>query len=144
MPDPVIEVFPGGPESAFAAMMAELIRTNLADRPEKARDFTKMYGRVALIAEDAQTAATLRFRGGKLSAYPGLFGIPDLVVRGPSEALLDMSRLPMHPKLPFLPDPRADVTRSLARALVERRLRIYGLLENLGLGLRLGRVLSIY
>jgi hypothetical protein len=103
-----------------------------------------MVGRVALVAEDAQTAATLRFRAGKLSVYPGLYGIPDLVVRGPSEAMLDLSRLPMFPRLPFLPDPRSDVTRSLARALVERRLRIYGLLENLGLGLRLGRVLSIY
>jgi len=139
-----IELSPSASENAFAVMMAELIRANLADHPDKARDFSAMHGRVALVAEDADTSVTLLFSGGKLSVHAGLYGIPDLVVRGPSEALIDLSRVPPHPRFSFLPDFRSDVVRSLARALVDKKLRIYGLVSHPGLGLRLSRVLSIH
>jgi hypothetical protein len=140
---PDIELAPGADESAFAIMMAELIRANLRDHPEKAGDFQRMYGRVALIAEDAESTITLFFRGGRLTVYPGLFGIPDLVVRGSSESLIDLSRVPSHPRFSFLPDFRSSVVRSLARALYERKLRIRGLTHQPTLALGLSRVLSI-
>lgn len=129
---------------AFAIVIAELIRQNLADHPEKRSDLTKMQGRVALVAEDAGTTITLRFRDGSLVVYSGLFGVPDLVVRGPGEALIDLSRVPNHPQLKFLPDYRSPVARSLARALVDRKLRIHGLAGHLRLALRLSHVLSIH
>lgn len=141
---PAIELSQGADESAFAIMMAELIRANLADHPAKSADFQAMYGRVALVAEDADTTITLFFRGDRLSVHAGLFGIPDLVVRGSSEALIDLSRVPNHPRFSFLPDFRSSVARSLARALVQRKLRIRGLTDHPGLALRLSRVLSIY
>lgn len=139
-----IEIYPGAEQSAFAAMMAELIRTNLEDHPEKVRDFQRMRGRVALIAEDADTSITLHFQGGKLSVHPGLFGVPELVVRGPSEALIDLSRVPPHPRARFLPDLQSSAARSLGRALFERKLRIGGLASNVLLAFKLSRVLSIY
>src|ERR1700712_792570 len=104
MPDaPEIELSDGAEESAFAIMMAELIRANLIDHPEKGADFRAMRGRIALVAEDAETTITLRFQSGKLTVHAGLFGIPDLVVRGSSESLIDLSRLPNHPRFAFLP-----------------------------------------
>ncbi|MFT3923524.1 MAG: hypothetical protein QM778_13395 [Myxococcales bacterium] len=142
--EPAIELFPGAEELAFATIMVDLIRTNLADRPPKRRDFEAMRGRVALVAEDIGLSITLRFQRGRLSVHPGLFGIPNLVVRGPSSALIDLSRLPPHPRLKFLPDLGSDVARALGTALRERSLRIYGLLGHAGLGLRFARVLSIY
>jgi hypothetical protein len=135
---------PEAESNAFAIVIAELIRQNLADHPAKLGDLAKMHGRVALVAEDAGTTITLRFQDGRLTVYSGLFGVPDLVVRGPGEALIDLSRLPNHPRLPFLPDFRSPVARSLTRALVERRLRFRGLPGHLGLALRLGHVLSIH
>lgn len=144
MNGPVIELYPGAEDSAFAAMMAELIRSNLEDHPDKLRDFRGMRGRVALIAEDADATITLRFQAGKLSVHVGLFGVPDLVVRGSSEALIDLSRVPSHPRLSFLPDFRSSVAQSLGRALFERKLRISGLRSHVVLGFRLSRVLSIY
>lgn len=143
MSAPDIELFPGGEQSAFAGMMAELIRANLIDHPEKMRDFRAMRGRVALIADDAESAATLCFDRGKLSVYPGLYGIPDVTIRGTSTELIDLSRLPLHPRLRFLPDFRSPVAHSLARALYDGRLRIRGILRHAGLGLRLSRVFSI-
>lgn len=134
----------GAENDAFAIVISELIRQNLADHPEKREQLARMHGRVALVAEDAGTTITLRFRDGKLTVHSGLFGIPDLVVRGPAEALIDLSRLPNHPRLPFLPDFRSPVARSLARALRDRKLRIRGLPGQLGLLLKLGHVLSIH
>src|SRR5688572_13313111 len=124
MSAPVIELYPGVQEHAFASMMAQLVQTNLADHPAKLRDFERMQGRVALVAEDADTAVTMRFQRGKLSVHAGVFGVPDVVVRGPSNVLIDLSRVPPLKQLPFLPDPRSDATRSLARSLAERRLRL--------------------
>jgi hypothetical protein len=144
MSEPVIEFFPGAEELAFAAIIVDLLRTNLADHPRKRRDFAAMRGRVALVAEDVDLAITLWFRRGRLSVHRGLHGIPDLVVRGSSGSLIDLSRLPPHPRFGFLPDLGSDVAKALGAALRERKLRIYGLLERPGLGLRFARVLSIY
>jgi hypothetical protein len=141
---PVFELYPGASDHPFAAMMVELLCTNLRDHPSKLRDFASMSGRVALVADDADTACTLCFRRGKLTVHAGMHGVPDLLVRGPSEALIDLSRIPPLPRAPQLPDPRSAVTRSLARALYERRLTFHGFARHLGLGLRLSRVLSIY
>lgn len=142
--EPAIELFPGADDLPFATIMVDLIRTNLADHPQKRRDFDAMRGRIALVAEDAGLSITLRFERGRLSVHRGLYGIPDIVVRGPSGSLIDLSRLPPHPRLTFLPDLGSDVARALVSALRERSLRIYGLFGHGALGLRFARVLSIY
>jgi len=139
-----IELSADAEQSAFASMIAELIRSNLADHPEKQRDFAGMRGRAALVAEDIDAAITLHFQTGHLRVHAGLYGIPDVMVRGSSEALIDLSRVPPHPRLRFLPDPRSPVARSLARQLVRRELRITGLTAHALFGLRLTRVLSSY
>jgi hypothetical protein len=141
---PIFELYPGVPEYGFAAMMVELVRTNLQDRPQKTRDFAAMKGRVALVAEDADTAVTLIFMRGKLRVHAGVHGVPDLVIRGSSEALIDLSRIPPLRRLPALPDPRSEITRSLARAVLDKRLTVMGGVRRPGLLLRLARILSIY
>ncbi len=142
--EPRIEFVAGADQLPFAAIMADLVRTNLVDHPKKRTDFNKMRGRVALLAEDADLAITLHFQGGRLSVHRGLFGIPDLVIRGDSSGLIDLSRLPPHPRFPFLPDVRSEVARAIGCAFRENKLRIYGLIGNFPLGLRFARVLSIY
>jgi hypothetical protein len=141
---PVIELFPGAEEHPFSSMMVELLRTNLRDHPSKLADFAAMSGRIALVAEDADAAVTLEFDHGRLSVRPGVRGIPDLVVRGSSGSLIDLSRIPPHPRLKFLPDVRSDAARAIGDALRKKELRVYGLLQNPGLGLRMSKVLSIY
>jgi hypothetical protein len=142
--EPVIEFFPGAAELPFATIMVDLLRTNVADQPRKQRDFAAMRGRVALVAEDVDLAITLRFRAGRLSVHKGLYGIPDLVVRGSSGSLIDLSRLPPHPRFGFLPDFGSDVARAVWSALRERSLQVHGLVDHPALGLRFARLLSIY
>lgn len=138
-----IELASDAEGNAFAAMMAELIRQNAADHPDKLRTLASMRGRVTLIAVDAASTVTLHFGRGRLTVHGGLFGVPDLVVRGTSEALIDLSRIPKHPRLRFLPDLRAPAARSIARALVARELRIGGLRSHPRLALKLAHVLAI-
>lgn len=144
MAAPSIELRAEAEQSAFATIMAELVRSNLVEQPAKLRDFQAMRGRVALFAEDAGVTITLHFQAGKLTVHDGLHGIPDLTIRGTSEQLIDLSRVPPHPRLPVLPDPRSAVTRSLVRALRRRTLRIGGIASHTGLALKLSRILSIH
>jgi hypothetical protein len=144
MPDPIIELYPGAEAQPFASMMVELLRTNLRDHPEKRRAFDGMHGQVTLVAEDAATAVSLCFAGGKLSVHAGVRAIPDVVIRGSSGSLIDLSRVPPHSRLKALPDWTSQPARALGAALRGGKLRIYGLLTHLPLGLRLAKVLSIY
>ncbi len=144
MASPVIELFPGTEENPFASMMVQLLQQNLIDHAAKLADFEQMRGRVTLVAEDIDAAVTLRFDRGKLSVHRGVHGIPDLVLRGTSDALVDLSRIPPHPRFGFLPDPRSDAARAVAKAFREKRLRLFGALSHPALALRLPRLLSIY
>ncbi len=139
-----IELSATAEESPFALMIAQLLRENLADHPAKQRDFAAMKGRVALVAADVSATITLHFVGGRARVHAGYHGVPDLVVSGPSEALIDLSRVPNDPRLPFLPDLRSPVVHALARALYQRKLRVRGLRAHPLLGLRLARILSIH
>lgn len=144
MASPVIELYPGASDNPFASMMVELLRQNLIDHEAKQSDFDAMRGRVTLIAEDIDAAVSLHFDHGKLRVHAGVHGIPDLVLRGTTDALVDLSRMPPDAKLSFLPDLRSDATRSVLRAFRERRLQAFGAAAHPLLTLRLSRVLSIY
>ncbi len=144
MASPVIELYPGAEDSPFASMMLALIRQNLADRPEKLSDFERMRGRVCLVAEDIDAAATLRFQAGKLSVHRDIFGIPDLAIRGESGALVDMSRVPPHARFKMLPDPQSAPAQALFEALKTGKLKVHGLLSHVGLAVRFAKLMSVY
>jgi hypothetical protein len=141
---PVIELYPGAEESPFASMMVTLIRQNLADHADKLAAFARMRGRVALVAQDLDAAVTLRFENGKLRVHNGIFGIPDLVIRGSSDALVDLTRMPPHPRARHFPDLRSDPARALAKAFRAGQIRVHGLIAHASLALRFSQVMSVY
>jgi len=141
---PVIELYPGAEADPFASMMVQLLRQNVLDHAHKLEDFTRMRGRVALVAEDIDAAVTLCFDRGRLRVHRGVHGIPDLVLRGHSDALVDLSRIPPDARARFLPDIRSDAARAVFRALREKRLQLFGALAHPALTLRLSHVLSVY
>ena len=92
---PDVQLAPGAEENGLAVMLADLLRQNLEAKPHKQGDFAALRGSVAIVAEDADVALTLRFeRGGKLTIHDGILGIPDVTIRGPSEAVLALSNMP--------------------------------------------------
>lgn len=121
---PAIELAPGAGDNGLATMLATLMAQNLADHPERARAIEGLRGRVAIVAEDAGVALTIEVARGRVVVHDGIVGIPDLTIRGGFEQIGDLSRIE---SVGALPDPRGPVARSIARAIRERKLRIFGL-----------------
>lgn len=141
-----IALSPGAEANAFAAMLADLVRQNLESKPHKKRDFRALAGTVALVADDADVALTLEFRRGSLLVHDGIRGVPDVTVRGTSDAIMALSNVPLTRPLGLpLPTDRAslDVVRDMVRASRTGDLKIYGMLRHFGLLSRLTRVMSV-
>jgi hypothetical protein len=145
---PQVQLAPGAESNAMAGMIAELVRQNLEQKPHKTSDLGAIAGTVSIVAEDAEVALTLDFEGGRLTIHDGIAGLPDVTIRGDSEAVLAMSNLPLHPLLqaPFA-SPRDTngwpVLLDTVSMLLRGKLRIQGGLLHPWLMLRLVRVMSV-
>jgi len=148
-----VALAPGADQNGLATMLADLVRQNLEAKPHKTADFFALAGsvaRIAIVAVDVDVALTLSFEpGGKLTVHDGIVGIPDVTVRGPSEAIMALSNLPLATPL-GLPIPRrgdheaARAVGTVLRAIRQSKLHTYGLLFHPILVARLTRVMSIH
>jgi hypothetical protein len=148
---PRVALADGADENGLAVMLGDLVRQNLEAKPRKMADFTALAGSVAIVADDADVALTLVFepglRGG-MTIHDGIVGIPDVTIRGPSEAILALSNMPLATPfglpLPSLGDREAMKTvRDLSRAMREGKLHFYGMFFHLPLVMKLTRVMSV-
>ena len=144
-----VELAPGAEENGLAIMLSDLVRQNLEAKPHKRGDFEALDGAVAIVADDADVALTMRFEvGGKMRIYDGIDGIPDVTIRGPADAILAMSNIPLATRF-GLPIPRRDdpqelkTVRELFALMRTGKLHSYGALFHVPLVLRLTRVLSV-
>ena len=148
-PQADVELAPGAEENGLAIMLADLVRQNLEAKPHKVVDFVALGGRVSIVADDADVVLTLCFeRGGKLRIYDGIVGVPDVTIRGPSDAILALSNMPLATRfglpIPSPRDPEAVKTvRDLFGLVREGKLHMYGMLFHLPLVMKLTRVMSI-
>jgi hypothetical protein len=151
---PHVELAPGTEENGFAIMLADLVRQNLEAKPGKMADFDALEGYVSIVADDADVALTMVFArsgpGGSagLTIHDGIVGIPALTIRGPSEAILALSNMPLATPLglplPSPGDPAGQKTvRDLSRAMREGKLHFHGMLFHIPLVLKLTRVMSV-
>jgi hypothetical protein len=151
---PYVELAPGAEENGFAMMLADLVRQNLEAKPHKMTDFDALEGHVSIVADDADVALTMVFgRSGPegtagLTIHDGIVGIPALTIRGPSEAILALSNMPLATPLGLpLPSPGdlsgQKTVRELTRAMREGKLRFHGMLFHIPLVLKLTRVMSV-
>lgn len=137
--EPVVDLAPGADHDPLARQLAERIRASIA-REGLRREFDRMRGAVGIVADDADTALTLRFDFGRLTIHEGLVGVPTVTIRGITRGLDALSELPAMPA-------RGVVAsgRSLAQVLAQLRsgkLKIYGLVSHPRLVVRLLRLLS--
>ena len=132
---------PGAEESGLAVMMAQLIEQHLSDDPKKEDLLHKMRGRIALVAEDADTAATLSFAKQGITVHAGVVGLPDLTVRASSDDLINLGALPTFARFD-VPDVRQPAVKQLLRSAINRKLKIYGGLARWRLLLSLGQIFS--
>jgi hypothetical protein len=149
---PTIELAPGAEENGLATMLADLVRQNLEAKPHKNGDFRALHGNVAIVADDADVALTLRFDGERLTIHDGIVGIPDVTIRGPSDVILALSNMPLTTPLalpiPPLWDRTGDksakeVTKTVMAAMRTGKFHIYGMAFHMPLLMRLTRVMSV-
>lgn len=145
-----ISLGPGAENNAFASMLGDLVRQNLESKPHKKKDFAWLArGKgvsIALVADDAEVALTLAFRGGALVLHDGIMGVPDVAVRGSSDIIMAMSNVPLTRPLalPIPTDrPALDVLTSMVRATRTGELKVFGMVGNLQVLSRLTRVMSV-
>jgi hypothetical protein len=146
---PDVQVAPGAEENGLAMMLAELVRQNLDAKPHKQSDFAALAGSVAIVADDADVALTMLFeRGGKLTIHDGIVGIPDVTIRGPSDAIMALSNMPLATPLGLpIPHPRdheaVRSVRTVVGSMRQGKLHIYGVAFHLPLLMKLTRVMSV-
>ena len=139
---PRIELHGAAKHNGLANMITDLIAQNLADHPDKRRDFAHLVGRVAIVAEDAGVALTLQFSFGALSVYDGIEGIPDVTVRASSDDVINLSLIELTEDS-RLPDLKGEVTKAMIKASRAGRIRVLGAIWNIPMLIHLTRVMSV-
>jgi hypothetical protein len=147
--EPDVQLAPGAEENGLAHMLRDLVKQNLEEKPHKMGDFEALDGNVSIVADDADVALTMKFEaGGKLRIHDGIVGIPDVTIRGPSDAVLALSNMPMATRLGLpIPDPRdreaVKTVRLVMGAMRDGKLHVYGMAFHLPMMMRLTKVMSI-
>lgn len=120
-------------------MLGGLIEANLAAHPD--RGGLLRAALVHFIAEDAGVAVTLRLAPGVVTIANGLLGgSPDLLIRTTSEDLIGLTAVPLRMGLP---DALTADGRKVVGDLLSGRLKVRGMVRNLGTLRRLQRLLSV-
>lgn len=140
--EPAIHLAPGASDNGLALMLSGLVQQNLVDHPSKKQSFLKMAGRIVIQAIDIDVSLTLVFARGHLTIHDGVVGVPDVVVRAPSEEITYLSLVELEPRF-GLPDPRGENTQHVMQASRDGRIEVRGLLPNLLTMLRLTKVMSV-
>jgi hypothetical protein len=142
----IVTLGPGAEENGFANMLSELLRQNMQAKPHKLRDLRKMNNTAALVADDAAVAVTLQFSRGHVTIQSGVRGVPDVTIRGTTDAVMSMSNMPLTFGLPF-PHPRDEeakvVYRGVMDAMKKGEIHVYGMLSHFAFVQRLTRVMSV-
>jgi hypothetical protein len=138
----------GAEENGLAVMLADLLRQNLDSKPHKTRDLKAITGRIAILAEDAEVAMTLRFDHGDLTLYDGVVGIPDVTVRASSDVILALSNVPLTTKLALpVPSPRdregRKVMGEVLAAMRSGAMKVDGGTLHAPMMLHLTRIMSV-
>ncbi len=138
--EPVVDLALGADHVPLARDIAERVRSAIT-QPALRRDFDRMRGAIGIVADDADTALTLRFDFGRLTIHEGLIGVPTVTLRGITRGLEALCELPAVPARGIVKS-----GRSLAHVLGSLRagkLKIYGLASHPRLVMRLLRLLSV-
>jgi hypothetical protein len=141
-----VELAPGAEENGFANMLHAMLSQNFEAKPHKLSDLRKMQGTAALVADDAGVAVTLRFMRGVVVIESGVRGVPDVCVRGTTDAVMSMSNMPITFGLP-LPNPRDKEAKAaydgINLAMKKGEIHVHGMLRHFFFMQRFTRIMSV-
>jgi hypothetical protein len=137
---PSVLLGPGVEDAGLAAMLADLVRQNLAQDPRKRADFERLDGAVVIEARDAEVAVTLMFSRDGLTVEAGARAAPRVRIAADSQTILALAQVKIVAGLPMVFDVQG---RALVKELLRGSVRITPLAGNIGMLLRLTRLLSV-
>ncbi|MHB8896389.1 MAG: hypothetical protein ACYC99_14585 [Candidatus Geothermincolia bacterium] len=135
-----ITLAPDAGDAGMAVMMADMIRTNLKDKPERLKDFIQLKGDVWITAKDAGTDMTMAFDYGKLRVHGSMIGKPILRISTDSTTLLDLANIQIKFGMPYYFD---EVGRMVLKKLLTGELKIKGLVTHNPALTRLTKIISV-
>jgi hypothetical protein len=127
--------------SAFASMLGGLIEANIENSAAKRKDFGSLAARIGFWVTDIDEGVTLDFARGSLRVQNGLKPKRDVTIRAESDTILNLSNLTIGPF--GMPVYFNDVGRGIALKLLQRKLRIDGLLGNIATVNTVTRIFSV-
>lgn len=135
-----ISLAPGAEEAGMASMMAEMISTNLQNKPERIKDFNALRGTVWITAEDADVEMSMAFNGGSLIVHAGKVGRPILEISTDSSTLMDLANISIKYGMPYYFD---DVGKMVITKLFKRELKIKGMVPHIAALTHVTKIMSV-
>jgi hypothetical protein len=127
-------------EVPFSYVIAELLTSNLQQKPNKMKTFQNMYGVVGLNLPDIEAAITLIFAGGRVRIDPGIVGKPDLTIISSSEKIISLNAINIKFGLPYYFD---EAGMNVLKQLASGELKIKGMFFHPILLTRLTKIMSV-
>jgi hypothetical protein len=123
-----INFAPGIEDGGMATMMADIIKGNLKEKPDRENDFNAINGNIYLMAEDAEVEMTMAFNNGNMVVHNGKVGNPKLCIVTDSNTLLDLAKINIKFGMPYYFDAAG---REVVKKLLTRKLKISGMFTHL-------------
>ncbi len=136
----VVKVAPDAENVALAVMLADLIRANLEQKPDRVKDFMRLKGKVSIVADDADVGVTFEFDKGTLTVKEGLAPDFKLQIVADSLTLMDLANVTIKFGMPWFFD---ETGFAIQKKLLKREMRIAGLLTHTFMLMRLSKVMSV-
>ncbi len=127
--------------SAFASMLGGLIEANVENSSAKRKDFDSLSARVGVFVTDIDEGVTLDFASGTLTVHSGLKPKRDITIRAEADTVMNLSNLKIG--LFGMPVYFDSVGRGVVSKMVQRKLRIDGLLGNIATLNTVTRIFSV-
>jgi|RifCSP16_2_1023846.scaffolds.fasta_scaffold218593_2 hypothetical protein len=130
----------GAKKAGLAVMMADMIKGNLKNKPDREKDFNALNGNIYLRAEDAEVDMTMVFKNGSLTVNRGRVGDPMISIAADSVTLLDLANISIKFGLPFYFD-KAGLT--VLKKLITREIKLKGLITHLIMLVHFQKLMSV-
>lgn len=127
-------------EVPFSFVIADLLASNLEQKPEKKKTFSKMWGVVGLSLPDIDAAVTMIFAGGRVRIDPGIVGKPDIVIESSSDKIISLNSISIKFGLPYYFD---EAGLAVLKQLLKGELKITGMFTHPILLTRLTKIMSV-
>ena len=124
----------------FSFILADLIKTNLEQKPHKRKPFSNLRGAVGIEVTDVGKSVSLVFTGDKVTMEEGFEEKPSVVVAADSETIMSLNFVNIKWGLPYYFDAAG---RNVIKKLASGQLKIKGMLMHPVTLTRLTKVMSV-